>query len=158
MRKLKLYLDTSVISHLFADDTPERMEDTNKLWADFIGGKYELSISEIVIREIEKCSEPKRSRMLTKMQQIDFEILPETDEVKELAAEYVKSGVLREKSLDDCYHIAYAVIYNYDVIVSWNFKHLVNYRTVDKVKVVNVINHYKEISIVSPTMLIEEAD
>jgi len=26
MRKLKLYLDTSTISHLFADDAPERDE------------------------------------------------------------------------------------------------------------------------------------
>ncbi|MDR2728921.1 MAG: hypothetical protein LBB56_07290 [Chitinispirillales bacterium] len=45
MRKLKLYLDTSVISHLFAEDTPEKMADTNGLWQDFIDGKYEVFVS-----------------------------------------------------------------------------------------------------------------
>ena len=61
MRKLKLYLDTSTIGHLYADDTPDKMADTNKLWADFISGKYEIYISPIVIDELEKCAEPKRS-------------------------------------------------------------------------------------------------
>jgi len=52
--------------------------------------------------------------------------LPHNEEVDELATEYIKGGVLSEKCIDDCLHIAYAV------------------------------NRYKEISIVSPTMLIEE--
>jgi len=51
-----------------------------------------------------------------------------------------------------------AVIYNCDITISWNFKHLVNFKTINKVKVVNAIHLYKEISIISPTMLIEEAD
>ena len=54
MRKLKLYLDTSTISHLFADDTPEKMEDTNRLWEDFANGKYKIYISQVVIDEIKK--------------------------------------------------------------------------------------------------------
>jgi|GEM_PF-5162530 len=36
MRKLRLYLDTSVISHLFADDTPEKMQHTKRLWDELI--------------------------------------------------------------------------------------------------------------------------
>ena len=155
MRKLKLYFDTSVISHLFADDTPDKMTDTLRLWNECIDGNYEIFISDVVTNEISQCAEPKRSNMLEKMRLIDFQVLPETDEVKALAAEYIKGGVLNEKSLDDCLHIAYAVIYNCDVIVSWNFKHLVNFKTIDKVRVVNVINRYKEISIITPTMLIE---
>ena len=58
----------------------------------------------------------------------------------------------------DCLHIAFAVAYDCDIIVSWNFKHLVNYRTVSEVKIVNAINNYREINIVSPTMLLEEVD
>jgi predicted nucleic acid-binding protein len=158
MRKLKMYLDTSVISHLFADDTPDKMADTIKLWDDCVKGKFEIYISDVVISEIRQCSEPKQSRMLEKMRLIEFEVLPETDTVKELAAEYIKEGVLTEKSLDDCLHIAYAVINNCDIIVSWNFKHLVNFKTIDKVRIVNAINRYKEISIISPTMLIEDDD
>lgn len=158
MKKLRLYLDTSTISHLFADDTPDKMEETNKLWCDFVNEKFELFISEVVIGELEDCTEPRRSQMLEKMRQIDFEILMETDEIKELAEEYIKCGVLKQKSIDDCFHIAYAVVNNCDAIVSWNFKHLVNFKTIDKVKIVNAMNRYKEIGIISPTMLLEEDD
>ena len=94
MRKLKLYLDTSIISHLFADDTPEKMDDTNRLWEDFTDGKYRIYISQIVINEIERCPEPKRSRMLEKLRQTEFEILDETDEVNNLAVEYI-GGVFK---------------------------------------------------------------
>ncbi|MCL2089279.1 MAG: type II toxin-antitoxin system VapC family toxin [Oscillospiraceae bacterium] len=158
MKKLKLYLDTSVISHLFADDTPEKMQDTNRLWERLISDEYEIFISDVVINEIRRCAEPKRKQMLEKMRQIDFQLLSETDEITELAAEYVKGGVLKEKSLDDCLHIAYAVINNCDAIVSWNFKHLVNFKTINKIKVVNIIHRYKEINIITPTMLVEEED
>jgi hypothetical protein len=73
-----------------------------------------------------------------------------------LAQNISKNNVLNEKSIDDCMHIAYAVVYSCDAIVSWNFSHLVNFKTIRKVKVVNAIRHYKEISIISPTMLLEE--
>jgi len=158
MRKLRLYLDTSVISHLFADDTPEKMNDTVKFWNDCVSRKYTLYISDVVTNEIQQCPEPKRRQMLEQVQHINFHLLKTSDEVKELAREYIGGGVLKEKSFDDCLHIALAVISHCDAIVSWNFKHLVNFRTIDKVRVVNAINRYKEISIVSPTMLIEEED
>jgi len=158
LRKLRLYLDTSTLSHLFAEDAFDKMTETNQLWQDFVNGKFEVYISQVVIDEIEKCPEPKRSMMLEKLSIIDFEILPETDEVHELALEYVKGGVLKEKSIADCRHIAHAVVYHCDAIVSWNFQHLVNFKTINKVKVVNAMFHYKEISIMPPTMFLEKED
>ena len=155
MKKLKIYLDTSIISHLFADDTPEKQEDTLKLWQDFILNKYEIFISSVTIGEIEKCYEPKRSEMIEKTKQIHTNLLIDSDEVDALADEYIKNEILKQKSFDDCSHIAFAVVSNCDLIVSWNFKHLVNYTTIKKVKIVNSINNYKEIGIISPTMLIE---
>ena len=156
MRKLKLYLDTSTISHLFAEDTPDKMSDTHILWRDLISGKYDILISPVVIDEIRKCPEPRQTMMFERLNQIKFQVLKETNEVFSLADEYIKGGVLREKSRDDCLHIAYAVVYSCDAIVSWNFKHLVNFKTINKVRVVNTIHMYKEIGIISPTMLIEE--
>ena len=158
MRKLKLYLDTSVISHLFADDVPDKMEDTKVLWNDFANGKFEIYISQVVIDEIERCPEPKQGMMLAKLREIRFQILPETDEVITLADEYVKGGVLRRKSIADCRHIAHAVVNHCDAIVSWNFEHLVNFKTINKVKVVNTMFHYKEVSIMPPTMFLEKED
>ena len=158
MKKLKLYLDTSTISHLFASDTPHKMDDTNLLWADLIKGKYNIFISPVVISEIKKCPEPRQSLMFEKLEQIKFQILNESDEVYMLADEYIKGGVLNEKSRDDCLHIAYAVIYNCDVIVSWNFKHLVNIRTINGVRAVSSLEGYKGIDIITPTFIIQEGD
>ena len=156
MRKLKLYLDTSIISHLFANDAPEKMEDTNRFWEEVVKGKYEIYISPVVMDELENCHEPKRSLMFNELNRVQLHILDRTDEVSVLAREYIAGGVLSEKSFADCLHIAFAVVYDCDIIVSWNFKHLVNFQTINKVKVVNAINHYREIGIMPPAMLLEE--
>ena len=158
MRKLRLYLDSSTISHLMANDVAEKMADTKQLWKDFISGKYQLLVSPVVIAEIDQCPEPKRSYLHEKMQQIQFEILTPQEEVTQLAHAYIENGVLSEKSLADCLHIAFAVVNHCDIIVSWNFKHLANVKTINKVKIVNAINQYREISIIPPTMLLEGVD
>ena len=158
MRKLKLYLDTSVISYLHAPDTLEKMEETVVLWEEIKTGKYDIVISELVYGEIEQCFEPKRTFLRDEVLKIKFKELTQTREVLELAKEYVKNGVLSQKSFDDCIHIAYAVIENCDFLVSWNFKHLVNVNTIKGVKIVNAVNDYREISIISPTMLISKEE
>ena len=60
-RKLKVYLDTSVISHLMQEDVPEKMADTRKLWGMFRSGVYEVCLSTVTLQEIDDCSEPKKS-------------------------------------------------------------------------------------------------
>lgn len=57
MRKLKVYLDTSVISYLYQNDTPEKMNDTLLLWEMFRQERYEVFISDIVLNEIGNCQE-----------------------------------------------------------------------------------------------------
>ena len=158
MRKLKLYLDTSTISHLFAEDTPEKMADTNQFWQELIDGKYDVYISQVVVDEIEKCPQPKQGIMLEKLQLLKINFLPETEEIITLANEYVKGGVLKQKSIADCRHIAHAVVNHCDAIVSWNFAHLANFKTINKVKVVNAMFHYKEMNIMPPTMFLEKED
>jgi hypothetical protein len=57
--------------------------------------------------------------------------------------------------MDDSQHIAYACVYSCDMVVSWNFKHMVNLKTISGVKSVNALAGYKEMFIYPPTMLIE---
>jgi len=154
MRKVRLYLDTSVVSHIFADDTPERMADTIALWEELKLGKFDIFVSETTLFEIDKCDEPKRTKMLMKLKEINYTNLTETQEVNDLAKAYIDKKVLTIKSLDDCMHIAFGVISQCDIIVSWNFKHLVNYKTIGNIKIVNAINLYKEIEIMTPSMII----
>jgi hypothetical protein len=60
-----------------------------------------------------------------------------------------------EKSRDDCRHIALAILSGCDIIVSWNFKHIVNPHTMKGVKVITTAEGYKDLLICTPTMLVE---
>lgn len=161
MRKSRrIYLDTSLISHLDAKDTPEKMNDTLVFWQDIINGKYEAYISNVTLEEISECPEPKQTVLLEYLGQIEYVIQRETEESLELSEKYLKYGVLKEKSRDDLRHIALAVLAECDYIVSWNFKHFVNMKTITKVQAVNKLLGYGEIIILPPLMLLEgdEAD
>ena len=158
VRKLKLYLDTSVISYLFAEDVPDKMQDTLDFWEDLKSGKYEIFISDVVTDEINKCKEPKLNILKEYMIEIDFYVLNINKETETLAESFISNGILSLKSMDDCYHIALAMQSGCDFIVSWNFKHMVNIKTIRGVKIISGITNYPEISIYSPSMLLENKE
>ena len=155
MNKIKIYLDTSVISHLDALDTPEKMQDTLMFWEDLKAFKYTAAISDLTIAELSKCPEPKRTYMFDYLSQILYVEEQETEESIALADQYIQKGVLSQKSRDDCRHIAIATIKDCKYIVSWNFKHFVNIRTVKKVQAVNKLYGYNDVDIVPPSMMLE---
>ena len=155
MKKIKIYLDTSFLSHLHQLDAPEKMDDTLALWEDIMAGEYHTVISELTEQELMDCSEPKRTLMAKYLTQANFETLLVTQEAHDLAQEIIKRGILTAKSLDDCTHIAVAMLNHCDMIVSWNFKHLVNYRTIDGVREITVSKRYEPIDIYSPSMLLK---
>ena len=155
MKKLKIYFDTTVVSYLDQPERGERHTDSHRLWERIKAGEFEVFISPVVVAELEDCSEPKRSVLLEFLHSISYTVLQASEEVVRLAEIYIKAEILREKSFDDCQHIAYACVYNCDIIVSWNFRHIVNHRTIAGVKSVNALAGYKEMLIYSPTMLIE---
>lgn len=154
----KIYLDTSIISHLDAPDAPDKMRDTLKLWDYINDGKYAIVLSNVTIDEINECAEPKRTYMLNLIKKVKYSYIDENEQCKILVNEYLKYGVLSEKSINDLRHVSLAVILNCDYILSWNFKHLVNIRTIDKIQGINKLIGYKDINIIPPTMLIEEDD
>ena len=49
MGKLKIYLDTSVISHLLQEDVPEKMADTRQLWEMFCSNRYDVYLSTVTL-------------------------------------------------------------------------------------------------------------
>ncbi|MDR3265807.1 MAG: PIN domain-containing protein [Synergistaceae bacterium] len=153
MKKLKIYLDTSIISHLNAPDVPDREADTKKLWEKIRTGEFEVFISPVVMEELTRCSEPKRSFLLEQLRLIDHVVLRRTDEVLSLASQYIAMSVLRQKSFDDCQHVAYACVYGCDMVVSWNFNHLDNAKPIAGVKRVNALAGYEEMLIYPPNML-----
>lgn len=154
MKKLRSYIETSVISHLDASDRLDRMEETLALWRELQTGKYEVIVGEPVMAELEKCYEPKRSVLFEELEKIEYELVVETDESERIADEYIHIGGLSKKSRTDATHIALATLAGCDVIVSWNFSHIVNFKAMNAVDTVNTLERLKPIRIVSPTILL----
>lgn len=155
MQKLKVYLDTSVISYLHQEDSPEKMQDTLKLWKNFKNQEYEVYISDIVINEIAACTEEKLNILMDYLNQIDYHIIETDEDTVELAEKFIDFGILKKKSFDDCRHIASAILAGCDIIISWNFKHIVNVKTIRGVKVITTLEGYKDLLIFPPSVLLE---
>lgn len=130
MTKLKLYLDTSVINFPFAFDAPELQKYTKEFFKEYVlAEKYETYISRIVLDEVNKTKDPKRKEdLLGIIVKYKLTILSDSkaEEIESLAMAYMKEGAVSERKKEDALHIAYAVVYGMDVLVSWNFEHLAN--------------------------------
>lgn len=158
MKKLKIYLDTSVISHLQADDVPEKMAATHKLWKEIKQGFYQILISELVFDELENCNEPKRTYLYEHLADINFDEIEIVQEIKELAIKYIAEGVFPDKYYDDAVHVACASVYGCNAVVSWNFKHMVKLKTILAVNGVNKYMGYGEVEILTPESVVGEED
>ena len=82
-----------------------------------------------------------------------FKVLRTNKKIKDLANAYVERGVFPEKYIDDALHVAVASFYDISYVVSWNFEHLVKVKTRKSVNLVNILEGYREIEIVSPQEL-----
>ncbi|MDR3244249.1 MAG: PIN domain-containing protein [Elusimicrobiota bacterium] len=155
MKKLKIYLDTSVISYLQQNDAKEEMQYTHILWQDIKDGKYIVYISDITIFEIKRCYEPKRTSLEKYLEEIQYQLIQTDKEIDMVADKFIENHILSKQSYDDCRHIACSIVAGCDIIVSWNFKHIVNYKTIKGVRLVSLMTGYNDVSICSPEMLIE---
>lgn len=158
MKKLKIYLDTSVISHLQADDVPEKMAITCKLWDDIKTGEYEVYISEVTKAEIADCPEHKKTILDEYLKEISYKTIELTEEITDLSQRYLTQGVLPPKCVDDSIHLAVATVVGCNAIVSWNFKHMLKLRAFIGVNGVNKMLGYGEIALIPPYELLEEDD
>lgn len=154
MRKLKIYLDTSVIGYLDQHDDPDLMDETHKLWNQIKDGLYDVVLSDVAIAEIDACHEEKRDILFDYLSEIDYSIIEVDEKTLDIAERFINLGVLRRKSIDDCQHIAAAITSGCDVIVSWNFKHIVNHKTIMGVKAVTALEGYNDVMIYTPSILI----
>ena len=155
-RKTKIYLDTSVLSYLKQEDSPERMKATLQFWEELKNrDDIIIYLSDVTIAEVSDCYEPKRSYIMNKLKEIQFTFLTKDDDAELLASQIIDLGILNNKSHDDCLHIAIAVLEACNYIVSWNFKHLVNVKTINGVRAITNLKGFSPIDIITPEMLIK---
>lgn len=102
MKKMKIYLDTSVISHLDHPDAPEKMSDSQKLWEMFKTGKYTAVLSNVTLDEINRCRDKKLEILMEYLAQIEYEVIFADENTIKLAEKFIDFGILKQKSFDDC--------------------------------------------------------
>ena len=108
MKKTKLYLDTSVPSFLFADDSPERREVTIQFWDVLKLGIYDVVISDVLLTEISKCERPLAQDLEDRLTELVLEIVSVNEDVYSLARKYIDEGIIPQTYQDDALHIALA--------------------------------------------------
>ena len=155
MSNWKVYLDTSVVSYLDQQDAPEKMEETRRFWKLLQKGEYDVYTSDVVIREINNNTPKKLDVLLKYLDAIDYTVVEISENTIKLAEKFIDFGILKQKSFDDCQHIAAAILANCDLIVSWNFKHIVNVKTIRGVKAISTLEGYKDLLIYPPSILLE---
>jgi predicted nucleic acid-binding protein len=159
MKKLRIYLDTSVVNFLFAEDAPDFQRVTVELF-DRYAGVQDLYASDVVLGEIGRAPVvAHRERLLNVLVQYGVAILPATrdDEVARLADAYVRQGAVSARQRNDALHVAYAAVFEMDALLSWNFKHLANIRREAVFTATNQLEGYwRSPRIVSPLEVEDE--
>ena len=144
--KTAIYLDTSVINFLFADDAPERKQTTVDFFQNFIKPSvYRTFVSTVVLEELTNTrNEIKRAKLLAVVDDYPLLFASSTvsKEIIDLADLYVANGIIPLKKRADALHIAITVINQFDYLVSWNFQHLANANREQRVLALNREKNY----------------
>jgi predicted nucleic acid-binding protein len=152
--KQRFYFDTSVFGGVF---DAEFEEQTLQLFERVKLGKIICVYSDLTETEI--VNAPEKVRLFFKSLPVQYlERTVVNDEILALATKYIDEKVVGQTSFDDCVHIATATINKADILVSWNFKHIVNVYRIRGYNSINLRMNYSTLEIRSPKEIIEYED
>lgn len=144
-------MDTSVFGGYF---DPEFEEFTQPLFDRINHGDFIILYSAVTQEELENA--PSRvQQLVTNLKVEQTEFIEETEEAVDLANENISEKVVGKTSFADCLHIALATVYRADLLISWNFKHIVNIERIRGYNSINIKNGYQELEIRSPRELMD---
>jgi hypothetical protein len=152
---MKLYLETTIPNFLFADDAPEKRRVTEAFFQWLRITSDTVYSSQLTKDELSAAPEPKRAQMLQTLEALNVILLKPTSETLALAELYVRESVIPSRFRADAAHVAIAVCHHLDVIVSWNMRHLVNVRKVQRINEVNAKHGWQAIRIHTPEEVLE---
>jgi hypothetical protein len=146
MKKLRIYCDTSVFGGCF---DPEFREASNRLFREFQESRAILVLSDITLQELKEAP-PQVKNLLAGIPATQLEMIEESEEIVALRDAYLRAGILGPASIEDASHVATASIAAVDLIVSWNFKHIVRYNKIRQYHAINLLEGYPIVAIHSP--------
>ena len=148
--KRRIYTDTSVIGGCL--DVQYRAASSALIEA-FVGGSEILVISDLTLVELAQAPAAVQ-RVLDRVPEHNRERVELTESAAALAQEYLKAGVVTRRQLVDAQHIAVATLHRVDVLVSWNFKHIVNLNRIQGYNSVNLRQGHPLLEIRTPLEVI----
>jgi predicted nucleic acid-binding protein len=151
MRAYRIYMDTSTLGGYYDE---EFAESTRTLFQAVFDGKIHALISDTLVTELIEAP-VQVQELLEKVINHGCERLVLTPDVEELRDAYLSAGVVTPKYSDDALHVAHATMSRADVIVSWNFKHLVNPFRVKGFNTVNMEQGYGSVIIMTPSDIVK---
>ena len=146
MKQLRIYVDTSVVGGCLDD---EFSADSLALMAMARKGEVRLLISRVLADELELAPEEVQN-VLSDMPTESLESIEPSVEAKQLRDAYLAAGVVGESQSTDAHHVALATVERADMIVSWNFRHIVHFDKMRGFNAVNLREGYLPIEIHSP--------
>lgn len=147
----RLYLDTSVYGGYFEDEFEKW---TKSLFDKILAGEFQVLFSDVIEGELESAPEEVQELAMRIPDHIN-EYVSLTDQVIQLADRYIEEGVVGKTSRADCFHISLATLNNADVLISWNFKHIVNFKRIRGYNAVNYKLGYKILDIRTPREILD---
>ena len=150
----RFYFDTSVFGGLF---DIEFEEETALLFEKVNLGLIKCVYSNLTESELTNAPEKIRNYFERIKEEFKEKVLV-TPEGLKLAQTYVDEKVVGETSLDDCIHIATATLNKVNVLVSWNFKHIVNIYRIRGYNSINLRLGYSILEIHSPKEIVYNGD
>ena len=143
----RIYVDTSVVGAIADDEF--RRQQTKPFWDAVQRNEIVIIVSDVLEDELKKS--PQRVRdFFDDIAVSQIERVVSTEESEKLASQYIAENVVGQSSYDDCQHIALATIHHADVLVSLNFKHIVNINRIRGYNSVNMRLGYPIIEIRTP--------
>lgn len=152
IKPIRVYADTSVFGGVFDAEFKKASED----FFDAVRKRrFELVIAPPIQREIREA--PEEVRALFDEFLSGYAILISvTPDAMDLQSKYLERKILTPKWEDDALHVALATVNDCRIIVSWNFKHIVNFKKIPLYNAVNQLNGYHPIAIYSPLEMIND--
>ena len=147
----RIYTDTSVIGGCFDD---EFQEASRRLFGKFRAGEAIIIVSDLTLLELQGAPENVRAVLEGVPDEYVEEVIFSAEAV-ELSERYISSGVVGAASRADARHIATATIHHVTVLVSWNFRHIVNLNRIHQYNSVNIRYGYPMLEIRSPREVVD---
>lgn len=149
--KQRFYFDTSVFGGVHDIEFDEA---SLQLFEKVKMGEITCMYSDLTIGELENAPQNVKD-YFDSLPKEHLEVVNISDESLQLAQQYVAEKVVGETSFDDCVHIALATIHKADILVSWNFKHIVNVYRIRGYNSINLRRGYPSLEIRSPKDIID---